>query len=210
MTAAVFIGGDGPSAIRGLPALGKVDLVVAADSGLDAAESWGLSPDWIVGDMDSLLDESRLNSYPSDRIRRFSRDKDYTATELALQLLIELNYGDATLVGGGGGRLDHILALAALFERNIPPKRWITASEDIRMVDMDLGTGRLKLAVRPGTLVSLFPIGNGPWKVSSTGLKWPLQEAHWERGLFGISNIVDMDCVCINALIGRFLVIMPL
>jgi thiamine pyrophosphokinase len=41
-------------------------------------------------------------------------------------------------------------------------------------------------------------------------LKWPLQDAHWERGLFGISNVVDADSVFIHALMGRFLVILPL
>jgi len=210
MTAAVFIGGEGPSAVRGLSALGKVDLIVAADSGLDAAESWGITPDWIVGDMDSLKDEARLNAYHPNRIRRFPRDKDFTDTELALRLLDELNYDHAILVGGGGGRLDHILALAALFERVVPPKRWITAAEEIRMMDVECGTGRLELAIEPATLVSIFPIGTGPWKISSFGLKWPLQKAHWDRGLFGISNTTEMDCVSINAHMGRFLVILPL
>jgi len=210
MTAAVFIGGDGPPAIRGLPALGTVDLIVAADSGLDSAESWGLVPDWIVGDMDSIKDESRLKAYPSGRIRRFPRDKDFTDTELALLLLTELNCDDAFLVGGGGGRLDHILALVALFERTIPPKRWLTASEDIRMVDAESGSGHLTLDINPATLVSLFPIGIGPWKVSSSGLKWPLQDAQWERGLFGISNTAETDVIRITALKGRFLVILPL
>ena len=173
-----FIGGEGPAAEIGAALAGGADLIAAADSGLSAAEAAGFRPDWIVGDMDSLEDLSRLDTYPQDRVIRSSRDKDDTDTELLLTLLWDKGCDEVWLVGGGGGRTDHLLAVQALFEREKSPDRWITAGEDIRQVREGL---TLNLAA---SLVSVFPLGNGPWEAESRGLKWPLAGLPWKRGFF--------------------------
>jgi len=74
--ALIFIGGTGPHSDLYKGLLGTCDLVIAADSGLLRAEHFGFRPDWIVGDMDSLKDLSRLSSYPKDRILKYPVDKD--------------------------------------------------------------------------------------------------------------------------------------
>jgi thiamine pyrophosphokinase len=218
MRGAAFIGGEGPDPDLGKRALGKVDLVVAADSGLIAAEEWGLESDWIVGDMDSIDDTGRLARYPADRVLSYPTDKDYTDTELALALLREKGCDEIVLVGGGGGRLDHTLAIVALFERECTPKRWITAREDIRFLSAELagktseseGGALLRASVQAGSLVSIFPIGSGPWKALSEGLKWPLDELPWRRGFFGISNIATEGTFSVHARSGRFFAVLPL
>jgi thiamine pyrophosphokinase len=170
-----------------------------------AAEAAGLRPDWIVGDMDSLDDPRRLNSYPAGRVIRSPRDKDDTDTELLLALLWEQGCDEVWLAGGGGGRLDHLLAIQALFEREKSPDRWITAGEDVCRI----GEGRILERGRGGT-VSVFPLGTGPWQAESRGLKWPLAGLPWKRGFFGISNLAGESGFSIRALRGNFLVIMPL
>jgi thiamine pyrophosphokinase len=62
--------------------------------------------------------------------------------------------------------------------------------------------------LKQGKLVSVFPLGSGPWKVQSKGLKWELGKARWERGLFGLSNVAIADEIEINAEQGRFMVIL--
>jgi thiamine pyrophosphokinase len=95
-----FIGGEGPSPeiCRGLA--GEAELCVAADSGLMAAEAAGLCPDWIIGDMDSLDNPSRLAKYPASRVIRHSHEKDYTDTELALEGRWKQGGADFWLLGG--------------------------------------------------------------------------------------------------------------
>ncbi len=217
MRGAAFIGGEGPDPQLGRAALGPVDIIVAADSGLMAVEEWGLECDWIVGDMDSLDDRGRLSRYPADRVLSYPEDKDYTDTELAVALLREKGCDDIVLVGGGGGRLDHSLALAALFERDAVPRRWITAQEDVRCIEAGAavggdgdGGGTLRVSVPPLSLVSVFPMGDGPWSAQSEGLKWPLDDLPWKRGFFGISNISVTGTFRIRARAGRFLVVLPL
>ncbi|MDR1248493.1 MAG: thiamine diphosphokinase [Treponema sp.] len=198
-----FIGGEGPSPELGAKLAAAADLIAAADSGLTAAEAAGLHPDWIVGDMDSLEDLRRLDSYPESRVIRYPHDKDDTDTELLIALLWEKGCDEVWLAGGGGGRLDHLLAVQALFEREKSPDRWITAAEDIRRI----GEGQTLEDGGKG-MVSVFPLGTGPWEAESRGLKWPLAGLPWKRGFFGISNVAVEDGFSIRAVRGFFLAIM--
>ena len=207
----IFTGGEGPEphAIKGL--LGDLAgaLIVAADSGLALAEGAGIKPDWIVGDMDSLDSGNRLSHYPKERVICYPVDKDYTDTEIALTLLWEKGCKDVWIIGGGGGRLDHLFGIRDLFEREPYPCRWITANEDIYCVDGgDVKNGSLRLGLKQDRLVSVFPLGTGPWEARSKGLKWDLGSARWERGLFGLSNVAIADEIEISAEQGRFMVIL--
>ncbi|AEJ19548.1 thiamine diphosphokinase [Gracilinema caldarium] len=203
--ALIFIGGAGPTFDLCKPFLDKPDLVIAADSGLLRCEAFGFSPDWIVGDMDSLGDLSRLSSYPKDRVLQYPVDKDYTDTELALNLAWDQGCTDITLIGGGGGRTDHLLAITALFDRPRAPNRWCTETELVSLVDHEL-----TLSLPTDTLVSVFPAGSGPWDADSRGLQWPLRGLSWFRGFFGLSNRVTTSPCSVYACAGRFLVMVPL
>jgi len=223
----VFTGGEGPQpeTLKRLldDRVGEGALLVAADSGLLLAEAAGFRPDWIIGDMDSLdsdspdgdslPSDSRLHSYPADKVIRHPANKDYTDTELALALLWEQGCTEAWIAGGGGGRIDHLFGIRDLFERDRFPRRWITADEDIYCIDGDAtgstaAFGSLTMAVEQGCVVSVFLLGSGLWKAESKGLKWPLNNVHWERGLYGLSNVAMASEITINALQGRFMVIL--
>jgi thiamine pyrophosphokinase len=205
MRGIAFIGGQGPEYSRCRSLAEGADLIVAADSGLISAEGAGLCPRWIIGDMDSLDSLRRLDKYPRDRIIRYPHEKDYTDTELALELLRKQGCEEVWLIGGGGGRLDHLLAIRSLFEREKGPDRWVTSREDCRLVK-----GDFTFSLERGSRVSVFPLGSDPWKISSSGLKWPLDKAPWDRGFAGISNVSVDGQFSVNAASGRFLVIVEL
>jgi thiamine pyrophosphokinase len=207
----VFTGGESPSSdiIRRL-LNGKEIFVVAADSGLITAEESGFKPDFAVGDMDSLGDQSRLSAYPPERVMRYPHDKDYTDTELAFSLALEKGCDDIWLVGGGGGRIDHLLAIRSLFERERFPRRWITNAEDIHCIDSKTGQNELSLKLEKGEVVSVFPLGSGPWKAESKGLKWPLDALTWDRGFFGLSNEATDGDFSIKVESGKFMIILSL
>ncbi|MDR0377983.1 MAG: thiamine diphosphokinase [Spirochaetaceae bacterium] len=211
MRGIVFIGGEGPPPERRRALSKGAGLIVAADSGLTAAEDAGVAVDLIVGDMDSLDDPGRLEKYPPGRIFRYPPDKDDTDTELALRLLWDRGCDEAWLIGGGGGRTDHLLAIRSLFERDRKPDRWVTSREDIFYVREGAvfspppdvwGAAR-----RGGGGVSVFPLETGPWRAESWGLAWPLNGLSWNRGFFGVSNAAPEGDFEIRALQGGFLVI---
>jgi len=185
MTGLLFVGGRGPDAGSLGLSPGTPSLVVAADSGLSLALELGFTPDLVVGDMDSLPDRRLLAGFPADRVLEFPRDKDETDTEIGLRILHERGCGEVTIAGGGGGRLDHIFAIAALFERPRPPRRWVTEFEDVRLVE-----GEAVLEGWEGSTVSFFPLGAGAAALASQGLAWSLDGLAFRRGEASISNRV--------------------
>jgi thiamine pyrophosphokinase len=198
----LFIGGEGPS-VEALRACAlEADMTVAADSGLDRALAAGISPDLVVGDMDSLSDAALLRGFPPESVLAFPRDKDETDTEIGLRILRERGCGAITLAGGGGGRIDHLLGIALLFERDPPPVRWLTDKEDIRLVD-----GEAAFSGWKGATVSVFPLGERAADMHSEGLQWPLDGLTFLRGFGGISNRATADRVRITVGSGRLLVI---
>jgi thiamine pyrophosphokinase len=159
--------------------------------------------------MDSL-DPRRLAPYPAEAVHAYPKDKDFTDTELAVSLLWEQGCGEVWLIGGGGGRTDHLFALRSLFEREKPPSRWLTAAEDIRYLQ---SPGILEYHSGGGvgfSSISVFPLDTGPWQAESTGLKWPLAGLPWDRGFFGLSNEAPEGECTIMAVQGRFMVILPI
>jgi thiamine pyrophosphokinase len=211
MLGVVFTGGEGPAPEISRSLAAGADLVAAADSGLLAAEAAGIRPDWVVGDMDSLDDLSLLDRY-SGRVVSYPREKDYTDTELGLSLLWEKGCGEVWIFGGGGGRLDHLFAIRALFERERCPRRWLTARDDIWALEAGTPGSELVLEVNfaPGTLIAAAPLGEGPWKALSRGLKWPLDNVAWNRGFFGACNEAAGDTLSVSVAQGRFMLLLPL
>ena len=83
----------------------KGDLVIAADGGYDTLVKIGVSPDLMIGDMDSV------SAPPSGvEILRFPVRKDETDSFLAYREGVRRGYTDFALYGCVGGRDDHTFA----------------------------------------------------------------------------------------------------
>ena len=206
MLGIVFTGGEGPDPLiikNNLTGIGSL-FIVAADSGLALAERAGYTPDIIIGDMDSV-DAELLARYPAESVIRHPIAKDYTDTELAMQKVIEKGCKRIWIIGGGGGRLDHLFGIRSLFERDITPCRWIMDKEDVYCIEK----GNHYFSVDVGENVSVFPLGDGEWEATSESLKWPLDGIKWNRGFFGLCNVAIEDCFNITVHAGRFMVIIP-
>jgi thiamine pyrophosphokinase len=150
--------------------------------------------------MDSLPNLAILDDYDSCRVIRYPREKDFTDTELGLELAREKGCGRIFLIGGGGGRMDHFLALYSLFHRGNPPAVWLTDRDEIIYVN-----SRYVMRGCKGREVSLFPVGREDVRMHSAGLVWPLEGLVWRVGDAGISNIAADNYVEIEVVSGAVL-----
>ncbi len=186
---------------------GTVPCIATADSGLDHAVELGLAPGLICGDMDSVSNSSLSRRYPSARIHRFDREKDETDTEIGLRLLRESGFVNPVLFGGGAsGRPDHYFGILWTFERAIAPRGWIDS--DAEMLVVEKGE-QFDVQNDPGTIISCFPVGPGPFSFASDGLRWPLHGLQWTREMNGMSNVIDKPRLTIAVTAGRILVVRP-
>ena len=202
MTGILVTGGEKPAFSSIKPLFNTQCYICAADSGLDYCMENGLLPDYILGDMDSISSDIVLKNFDSSIIETHPEDKDHTDTELGLQHLFERNFDQVILVGGGGGRLDHLLAVAALFDRERAPDCWITGNEEIRLI-----SGSYNGVGRKGETVSFFPAGSDPCRMKSRGLFWPLNTLEWAKGDIGISNRLQENEFSIEMESGRLIMI---
>lgn len=169
----IFIGGEGPDRLD-LPVENHFSRIIASDSGLDLALRLGFRPDLVVGDMDSV--QADISGY--ETVVR-PCDKDESDFELALGQCC----GDYVLIGGGGGRMDHLINIYSCFSRLRPPRMWITSS-DIIFFSM-----AFRASLVEGTLVSFYPYDlKGSAVVTARGLVWELDGRVIDLGFFSLSN----------------------
>lgn len=160
-------------------------LIIAADAGFKACEKFGLVPDFIIGDFDSL------NFTPNrDNVIKLPVEKDETDLEAAIKICKEKNVREIYIYGALGGRLDHTLGnislLAALSENNI--KCFLYGENSIITA---VTNGCTKIQAPPKTTVSVIPWTENAFGVNLRGFKYPLDSYTMKNtATLGISNIL--------------------
>lgn len=87
------------------------DLIVAVDAGLESAKSLGLIPHVVVGDFDTVSSQvlEEYQRLPDIIWEVHNPEKNETDTELAVHTAMNMGAGEITILGGTGGRMDHML-----------------------------------------------------------------------------------------------------
>jgi thiamine pyrophosphokinase len=172
--------------------------LVAADAGAAFCVDAGLMPDAIVGDFDSLPDETRAKIDPA-RLHA-SDDAETNDLEKAL-VLVRARWGEdvdiALAAGGGmdGGRMDHALANLGPLLREPHPR--------LSMIDGEgrlfaLRRGRAAFEALVGRKLSLLPWTLHGVSASESGVRYPLARAHLLLGGRGISNQITADIATVE------------
>lgn len=166
--------------------------ILAADGGANVALGYGLMPQRVVGDMDSVIPATldELTAHGVELVR-LPAEKDETDLELALLDAAAQGADPIIIIGGAGGRLDHmlanvyLLALPALEGRTV---HMVAGRQEITL----LRPGMHAIVGRAGDTVSLLPIGGAAHGVRTEALAYPL---HGETLHFGpargVSNVMQ-------------------
>ena len=184
----LFVGGDPVSSER-IGDLGPADLVMAADSGADIAARAGVTVDILVGDLDSISRDAMERIFDGDTvIEAHSPDKDATDLALALDVALRSDPSEIVFVGGGGGRLDHLLGNVAVIAS--PAARHVRVSWVMEGATAHVIRGSKSIPTTQGQLFSLIPIGGDAHGVHIRHARWELRDASLRvHGTLGISNV---------------------
>ncbi|NLW39778.1 MAG: thiamine diphosphokinase [Tissierellia bacterium] len=185
----------------------EVDFILSADGGTNHCLEASLIPDLVVGDLDSISEESiqiiKKNGIP---IEKFPVKKDKTDSELASDYVIDKGFKDITIMGAIGNRMDHTLAnillLTKLTEKGIKG-RIIDGNNTIYLVEDEL-----TLENQAGFYVSVIPITNSGILISLKGFEYELENTEIKFGsTLGISNRIVKNKGIVKVHKGRGLVI---
>ena len=205
-TVVVFAAGLGQPATVTVPA-GAV--VVAADAGAEVALALGIAVDVAVGDFDSISSESlAILERSGARIEPHPRDKE--ATDLALALDAALGYSPRRIlvVGGAGGRLDHLLGELLLLGADA--YAGVVLDALLGSAAVHVVRGERSLTGTPGELVSLHALHGPAVGVVTEGLVYPLRGETLPAGSSrGISNVFAAEEARISLERGVVLAVRP-
>lgn len=177
----VTLAGGGPIPARDLAlALARAPVAVAADGGADRLLRHGVTPEAVIGDMDSISGAAR-QVIPAER-QHLVAEQVTTDFDKALRLI------EAPLVlalGFAGARLDHGLAAFSTLVAQADRRCILLGPKDFAFA----APSRLTLDLQPGEPFSLFPMA--PVTGVSAGLEWPIAGIRFApAGMIGTSNRV--------------------
>jgi thiamine pyrophosphokinase len=180
------------------------DITIAADSGYQNAKALGVAPDYAVGDFDSL--PKGAVSPLTERIT-VPAEKDFTDTQLAVDVALSKGATELVIIGGLGGRIDHTLSNLGILEK--------LYGMGIRAILAD-GNNRIRYINGTSELIPrshfrYFSVLAADAKVKGLtieGGKYPLKNARLERvHQFAVSNEIEKNCALITVKKGGIFII---
>jgi thiamine pyrophosphokinase len=206
--ALVFAGGD-PVDAAVAARLPDAGLVVAADSGVEHALALGRDVDLVVGDFDSA-DPAAVDAAVADgaEVRRYPAEKDQSDLELAVRAARDSGAAQVIVVGGSGGRLDHLITNVLLLASPEFDDIDVEALLDDTRITVIRHDARLSGA--PGDVCSLLAAGGPALGVRTTGLRYPLDHEDLPPGSTrGLSNELSEPVATVSLEQGTLLAVQP-
>ncbi len=187
----IFAGGTVQAGAALDKALAEGELVIAADSGACTALALGDVPAFVVGDFDSLDEETQQElKRLGCQFVRVQVEKDETDTELAMEVALQQGASKITILGAlGGTRFEHTIANIQLLAGYLTlPVEIIDGNSRGWLVR---GPGTTLIEGNEGDLLSLLPLTAAVTGVCTENLYYPLRDETLAFGKpRGISNVL--------------------
>lgn len=169
---------------------GEDHFVICADGASKYLKSIDFVPDLLVGDLDSIDEETKLwMEEKKVPLKKFPAKKDRTDTEIALEYSVSKRPKEIEVLGAFGSRMDHTLGNIQLLEgfygRNISI-RLLNEQNEVWLLEK-----HSKIVGRKNETLSIIPITESVTEVTLKGFEYPLESIQLSRGhTLGISNII--------------------
>lgn len=191
--ALLITGGEPPSPALVQRAAERCSFIACADSGAHPLLQAGLMPDLIVGDMDSISPADRVALQASEGdVKMLPVEKDWTDTQVALDMLFERGFEEVLMLGATGGRLDHEqgnFLLMCWYGRT--GKSLVLWNETNVLRYVNAGIWQIP---KNDSAFSIVPLNDAGMTLSLRGFHYLLDEVYVPCGISRcLSNIIEND-----------------
>lgn len=181
----ILADGEFPRHPHLLEMLQNASCVVCCDGAADKLLSFGRTPDWIVGDLDSVSHETK-ERFADRAVKFFEQETNDLAK--AFRFCKEKNFAVSAVLGAAGAREDHLLGNLS---------RFAEAAADFPGCRLYTDSGFFLSFIREGSFdapcgsqLSIFSFDPAA-KISSRGLKYPLNSLQLKWWYSGTLNEVE-------------------
>lgn len=169
-------------------------VIICADGGANSAKKFGIIPNFIIGDLDSIS-LSTLNYFKNkSTIIQIKRQND-TDVEKCLKFAIKKGFKEAILLGVTGDRLDHTICNLGIVIKFFNRIKILLAAESSFLTPINkMTTFKSKI----GETISIYGFDKKT-KITSSGLKYKLHNTMLPFGIkestsnVTVSNIVELN-----------------
>jgi len=146
------------------------NTLLCSDGGADSALRLGLTPDYIIGDLDSISKDAIKKFKNTSKILQYKRQND-TDVEKCLKFVIKNKFDEVLLIGVTGNRLDHTICNLGIVLKFFSKLKLSLLAENSYLKPY---TGDVWLKTQKGEIISLYGFDKKT-KIISKGLKYPLK-----------------------------------
>jgi thiamine pyrophosphokinase len=198
--ALVICNGEVPSKKILSPFLKAKPFILCADGGANKARAIGITPDCIIGDLDSITKSTRryFSSAPIIHLP----DQESTDLEKALDYLLQNKFTTAVVAGATGERPDHMFSNFSIL---LKYHTKISMKFLDERCSVEIVRKKIRFGAKVGQQISLVPMGKCSGIVTK-GLKFPLNNETLELGVReGSSNEATRRMVSVSVKKGSLL-----
>lgn len=190
--AIIFVNGNLSDLSQAKKIINKEDCLIAADGGANLIEKLKLTPNVVIGDMDSikskLLKKYKLINYP--------RKKDKTDFELAVDYCLKNKFKEIIIFGILGDRIDHMIAniflIAKIQAQNQSASRRINIKIIEGKKEIFILSKEIVISGKINDEVSIVPVSEKLEGITTDGLYYRLIDNTLLFGSTkGVSNVMN-------------------
>lgn len=168
--------------------------IICADGGANSAKKIGITPDYIIGDLDSVSTRTLKYFDGKSNIIKYNRQND-TDVEKSLKFAIEKKFNEVVLFGVTGDRLDHTICNLGIVIKFFNKIKISLVSERSYLKPINTSSS---IQSRIGETISLYAFDKKT-KITSTGLKYKLNNLALSFGVKeSTSNVSTKNKIQLN------------
>jgi thiamine pyrophosphokinase len=167
------------------------DTIICADGGANSAAKLNVIPDFIIGDFDSVTDETKKMFHNKSKFIQIKRQND-TDVEKCLKFAIKNKFSEAILLGATGDRLDHSICNLGIVLKFYDKIKIKIVHQKSLLIPI---SGEVNFKTTKGETISLYGFDEKTF-ITSIGLKYKLKKESLPFGKKeSTSNVAISDLV---------------